>query len=241
MERKSTKIMMVSRDYNKDDFYSHFKQVISLAEQHKVDTVLFPGWAYDRNKRPITYDEIFGKTSSINNLLIEIADIENEKDMETLFFSRNMAGPQVINQRFSKSSDSDDKKKIFINELPNRIFGNVACIVCGELGVLYFSRNKNKMLDKFNLNKQLEENNSNVILNYWHSYGRRYESNLKRKYLSQNKKTLISVWNQYFYDREPKIPWCVFHNGQNTTENINELPTPFNDRPDIRVGIYEAN
>jgi hypothetical protein len=51
-------------------------------------------------------------------------------------------------------------------------------------------------------------------------------------------RTVISVWNQG-RGKESAIPWTVFHDGVERTEVVRELPEPFSDRPDIRIGVLD--
>lgn len=233
------KIMLISRSYDGGEIYSHLQQIIQLANDNSTDTVMFAGWAYDRKHPVPTHETMFNRGGTVNHILIEMADTINDSDMETLFFSRNEAGPRVINQRFGYSSDSGEKKEAFNNELQDRVIDDTACIVCGEISSLIYSRKQEMIIDDYEINDKLAEANVKVILNYWHSYGRRYEINKKRQHLSLNGRTLLSVWNLGCFDREAKLPWAVFTDGQNKTHEVQEVSTPFSDRPDIRIGIYQ--
>ena len=61
---------------------------------------------------------------------------------------------------------------------------------------------------------------------------------MKRKHYSLGGRTVISVWNQG-RGREASLPWTVFHDGMERTEAVRELPRPFTDRPDIRIGVID--
>jgi hypothetical protein len=49
---------------------------------------------------------------------------------------------------------------------------------------------------------------------------------------------VISVWNQG-RGREADLPWTVFHDGMERTNAVQELPKPFSDRTDIRIGVLD--
>ncbi|MGO8938358.1 MAG: hypothetical protein ACLQLO_14970 [Mycobacterium sp.] len=51
-------------------------------------------------------------------------------------------------------------------------------------------------------------------------------------------RTVISVWNQG-RGKEAPVPWTVFHDGMERTTAVRELPKPFSDRPDIRIGVLD--
>jgi hypothetical protein len=67
---------------------------------------------------------------------------------------------------------------------------------------------------------------------------RRPEMKMKRCNYSLGRRTVISVWNQGKGKGE-FLPWTVFHHGMGRTEAVRELPTPFSDRPDIRIGVLD--
>jgi hypothetical protein len=63
----------------------------------------------------------------------------------------------------------------------------------------------------------------------------------KRKFLSRNR-MFVSVWNEGKKKDSLNGPWMVCRNGENvTTAMVKELKKPFADRPDIRIGIVQAN
>jgi hypothetical protein len=35
------------------------------------------------------------------------------------------------------------------------------------------------------------------------------------------------------------MPWTVFHDGEERTDRVQELESPFGERPDIRIGVLE--
>jgi hypothetical protein len=56
-------------------------------------------------------------------------------------------------------------------------------------------------------------------------------------------RTVISVWNKGRPERkggnEADLPWTVFHDGIKRANAVRELPRPFSDRPDIRIGVVD--
>jgi hypothetical protein len=69
---------------------------------------------------------------------------------------------------------------------------------------------------------------------------RRYEMREKRRYYSLAGRTVISVWNQG-KGQESHRPWTIFHDGEEATFEVRELPSPIRERPDIRIGIVDLS
>jgi len=66
----------------------------------------------------------------------------------------------------------------------------------------------------------------------------RHEMKKKRRFYSRSARTVISVWNKG-KGKESWLPWTVFHDGEERTDRVQELDTPFADRPDIRIGVLD--
>ena len=113
-------------------------------------------------------------------------------------------------------------------------------MLCGETNIASTQRGTEEFDDPYDFVGQLQRMGIRLILNPIHDYMRRYEMRLKRRHFSMNGITVISVWNQG-KGRESKLPWTVFRNGEETTDSVRELATPFADRPDIRIGIVELD
>jgi hypothetical protein len=60
----------------------------------------------------------------------------------------------------------------------------------------------------------------------------------KRRHYSLGGRTVVSVWNQG-KGKESSLPWTVFHDGEDRTEFVQELPRAFSERLDIRIGIVD--
>jgi hypothetical protein len=57
---------------------------------------------------------------------------------------------------------------------------------------------------------------------------------------SSSGRAAVSVWNQGRWRTEPN-PWLVFHDGVEREEMIEEIPQPFPDRPDLRIGFVDIS
>lgn len=62
----------------------------------------------------------------------------------------------------------------------------------------------------------------------------------KRRYYSLGGRTVISVWNKG-KGKEARLPWTVFHDGEERTADVTELDPPFNDRLDIQIGVLDIS
>jgi len=87
------------------------------------------------------------------------------------------------------------------------------------------------------------EKNIGLILNPIHDY-MTPRMLKKRLNYSLDRRTVISVWNQGRPERKGKgseapLPWTVYHDGNKRTNAVQELPRPFSNRPDIRIGVLD--
>jgi hypothetical protein len=99
-------------------------------------------------------------------------------------------------------------------------------------------RGSDEFYDPFNFADRLRQLNVRLVLNPIHDYMRRYEMREKRRYYSLGGRTVVSVWNQG-KGKEAHLPWTVFRDGAERTDAVRELPRPFADRPDIRIGVLD--
>jgi hypothetical protein len=89
----------------------------------------------------------------------------------------------------------------------------------------------------------LRDKNIGPILNPIHDY-MTPRMLKKRLNYSLDGRTVISVWNQGRPESKGKgseapLPWTVYHDGNKRTNAVQELPRPFSDRPDIRIGVLD--
>lgn len=95
------------------------------------------------------------------------------------------------------------------------------------------------MADPFGIRTWLDGRGTDVILNPVHDY-MAWKMWRKRKYLSEGR-WMVSVWNQGKGVDSPAGPWMACHKGSIRTERVKEIPRPFLDRPDIRIGILSLD
>ena len=140
-------------------------------------------------------------------------------------------------QRFARSSQPASSKRAFMNDLPNRRVADGLLVLCGESNIASMVQHSD-FTDPFGFTDRLREMNIGPILNPIHDWMRRSEMKKKRRGYSVGGRTVISVWNQGRRGEELP-PWTVFHDGRNRTTDVRALPTPFSDRPDIRIGVLD--
>jgi hypothetical protein len=125
------------------------------------------------------------------------------------------------------------------NELPKRILGNCCVLLCGETNGVKYSRADKKIHDKFELRKSIPQD-VNVILNPIHDRMTRFEMELKRKFLSENQRYVISVWNRGKQDKDGKVrdgnspAWTVYYNRKKI--EIEKIDHPISD---VEIGILD--
>jgi len=145
----------------------------------------------------------------------------------------------LAHQRFATSSSPSRDKQKFLDDLPSRQIGTALLVICGETNIASLVRGSDEFYDPFGFADRLRDLKTCLVLNPIHDYMRRYEMREKRRFYSQDGRTVVSVWNQG-KGKEAWLPWTVFHDGEERTDPVTELETPFEERPDIRIGIIDV-
>lgn len=131
--------------------------------------------------------------------------------------------------------DIDDFVK---NKIPKRILGNSCVLLCGETNGVKYSKKDKKIHDNFKLRATIPKN-VNIVLNPIHDRMTRFEMKLKKQFLSENGRWVISVWNKGKQDKNGKVKdgngpaWTVFHNGKE--KELERMPNDIG----IEVGILD--
>ena len=133
--------------------------------------------------------------------------------------------------------------KPFINEVKNyRIFNHCTVLLCGEINVVKYSPAEKKIVDKYSFMKVIPKS-VKIILNPSHDRMTRFEMKLKRKYLSRNKRWVISVWNKGKEDINGNVhdgnnpAWAVFYNGDDFTDKVDKITYSFSSKSNVEIGI----
>jgi hypothetical protein len=239
------KVAVVSHDYNLADshglydYSEHFSRINKLCDEQGCDTILYALFTWDKDSEVArTHSAIFDGLIHVHRVVLELwQEPGNPKYVEV--WQRDERAPAIVYQRFAASSDPDAYKQEFVADFPKRQFADSLLVVCGETNIASLVRATGEFNDPYRFADRLREISVRVILNPIHDYMRRYEMREKRRHYSLGGRTVISVWNRG-KGKESALPWTVFHDGEERTEAVRELPTPFPDRPDIRIGIVEV-
>jgi hypothetical protein len=222
-------IGIVSRDYTHKyanglrDFSSVFNKVLWFLDDEGCDTVLFSPWSIDTRKSCSPPASL----CHIKAVLYETFE-EGKKRRGKNFLVFHRAGRKwhrhVLGGRgygfASLKSLPKWKVKKFVQEVEqHRILGNCCVLICGESNGVPYHQDTGNVRDDFGLRRSLGRD-VNVVLNPVHDWMSRFEMKLKREFLSQSGRWVISVWNKGKRGTNRKLrdakgdPWTVFHDGK---------------------------
>jgi hypothetical protein len=237
-------IALVSHDYNvtdgagRDDYSEHFDRINRVCDRAGCDTILYSLYTWDRRSPvPRTAASMFAGLARVHRIVLELYDPPYRYDHVEVW-RRGHDAPLVATQRFATSTAPRRQKQAFLDDLPARQTGDAVLVLCGESNIASLVRGADEFHDPFGFADRLTEMGVRVVLNPIHDYMRRYEMRGKRRYYSLGGRTVVSVWNRGA-GKEARLPWTVFHDGEEYTAAVRELDTPFDDRPDIRIGVLD--
>jgi len=254
------KVAVISHDYNtadgrgRYDYSEHFVPINRLCDEQGGDTILYAPYTLDRDSPVVVnHDVIFGELDSVQRVVFEVGTVRapgrdknnDGEEVMTYVWSRAWQAPLEVTQFFALSKDSKKKKMQFINDLLRRRFANAVVVSCGESNIATMAGHEHFTDVEFRFNDTLAELNINLVLNPVHDWMQRREMKEKRRGYSRDGRTVISVWNKGISDWnnsnqiEDGLPWTVHHDDEERTEAVRELPNPFSDRGDIRIGILD--
>ncbi|MGO9151716.1 hypothetical protein [Mycobacterium sp.] len=238
------KVALVSHNYNVADdrglydYSEHFARINKLCDEQGCDTILYALFTWDQDSLVVrNHDAIFGGLDHTQRVILEVGQRGPKGIDHSEVWFRGKQDPLVARQHFAKSSDRVADKRAFMNDLPARHVADGLLVMCGETNIASMLRHSD-FNDPLRFTNRLEEMKVRVILNPIHDYMTRYEMRKKRCRYSFGGRTVISVWNQG-RGREASLPWTVFYDGMERTKAVGELPRPFSDRPDIRIGVLD--
>jgi hypothetical protein len=241
------KVALVSHDYNVTDsrglydYSEHFARINKLCDEQGCDTILYALYTWDRDSAVArNHDAIFGGLSHVRRVVLEVGQPALESYDHVEVWLRGQQAPVLARQRFATSSSPDASKREFMSDLPARRVTNAVLVICGETNIASTVRGSDGFYDPYGFADRLREMNVGLVLNPVHDYMTRHEMRKKRRHYSFGGRAVISVWNQG-RGKESNLPWTVFHDGVERTDAVRELPRPFIDRPDIRVGTVDLS
>ncbi len=255
---KISKLGIVSHDYRYEekngfrDFSYAFGQILKCLDDKGCDSVLFSLYTLVNRK---TFDEkqYLKSLKNIRSVFIEEFE-DNGKDRNVIryvVYNKIQTGwsDYELSQKFgtleyTKSFEENIIKPFNKEVKEQRIFGNYTVLLCGESNIVKYSKTLKAIEDKFNFLDSIPSN-VKIILNPIHDRMTRFEMKLKRKYLSENGRWFVSVWNKGKQDKNGKVkdgkkpPWTVFYNGNNiSVEAINSCS--ISSQSNIEIGILDT-
>ncbi len=257
---KAQKIGLVTRDYRHKfdngcrDFSHLFAKVLQVLDEAGCDTVVFSPYSIDPRKG-YDYSDVVKKLNlnCVKAIVLEEfhdsprAKIRREAQDVCIYYSTPNGWLEYrFKQKFGsltgrKESEIRDYVKA---ELPNRVMGNFCILVCGETNGVKYSQTTKGVEDEFGLRGKIPHK-AKIILNPVHDRMSRFEMSLKRKFLSEEGRYVISLWNkgkefgEQKKTRDGKKPaWMVCHDGADVTDRVKKIET-VEDLDKLEIGIVQ--
>lgn len=242
------RIGLVSRDY-RNRFPNHYRdfsfrlaEVLNFLDSERCDSILFSLYGIV-SRQDIVVQNVLASLKNVRAVFLEEFEDGRKRQVKRfVVHHRSVDGwrEYEIHQKFGSLTDRPDLEKFVEAELPKRSLGNCCVLLCGESNGVKYSRDRRRVEDTFGLRAKIPKSVT-VIINPVHDRMTRFEMNLKRKFLSEDDRWVISVWNKGKTDREGKTrdgqapAWSIFRNGR---------PTPVSPIPQdmgLEVGILDLD
>jgi hypothetical protein len=257
----ASKIGLVSRDYNEGDFSTAFEKILNLLDEEGCDTALFSLYTIlEKNKTEVLESLERLNPNKLANIFIEYYVLKGEERSASInvVYSKQEKGWQQYSyeQGFGRISEKPkpDISKYVADFPTKRIMGNLTVVLCGETNIVKLNRKKEttpeQIEDVYEFLKVVPK--KQIILNPIHDRMTRYEMKRKRKFLSEDGRWVLSVWNKgkrVGKSQQPRDgknpPWTVFHDGCEITEtstpfNVKKLYPDFGCLQKIEIGIIDT-
>jgi hypothetical protein len=212
---------------------SHIAKILDTCNTEGCDTIMFSPWTV----KTITHGVLFPRSTNHSSVILGVRSQSNGELVQIWVRSRRF--PLEVCQVFVKSSDSDRAKIEFVRQLPSRVSGDAALIVCGESNIVRIPRGSKSAQDRFDVLQKLKKAKVRIVLNPVHTYMRRPEMALKRCALSKGR-YVVSLWNRGFVrGSESRRPWQIFHNQKDVTGRIRTVVNPIGQKFPLQIGVYD--
>lgn len=246
------RIGIVSHDYTiedkngKKDFSFSFSDILSFIDKMKCDSLLFSLYTIDTSNEKFEYLNHLQNFKYLKCIFFEEFGSHKNSRYYIYFNSNSTWKHFELKQKFSTLQKINDAQiKTFMDEVKSvRNFGNFSILLCGESNIVKYSMERKQVDDKYSYLTQLT-NTVEIILNPIHDKMTRFEMRLKRKFLSQNEKLVISVWNKGKKDKNGRIrdgsgpPWNIFYCGRE--HHIQQIPHQIHSATGIEIGIVDLS
>lgn len=238
---------IVSRDYRKKfpngyrDFSFALPKILEFLDNQRCDAAIFSLFSIIP-RSDFNIMKVLAPLRHLRAVFVEeFTDERSRKAKRFLIYYRlnNDWHIYALRQKFGSVTGISPSCIIdFVaNEMPRRNIGNCCVLLCGESNGVKYSREHNNIEDKFGLRENIPKDVS-IVLNPIHDRMFRPEMPLKRKFLSQNGRWTISVWNKgKIVNRKTRDgknpPWQIFHDG--VKHVVASLPNEFG----VEIGILD--
>lgn len=226
------RVGIVARDYNArfDNGYRDFShvlpEVLALLDEKGCDTALFSLYSIIPRKG-------YGILPTLPDFAnLKMICLEEFRDCRTgrkaghnVVYWRSVDGWEEFRflQAFGRvnwQTQRRDIENFAQKRIPKRIFGSCCILVCGESNGVPYDRSGSKNIhDPCGVRAAIPPH-VQVVLNPVHDRMSRFEMKLKRRFLSEGGRWVISVWNRGKLDKNGRTrdgdspPWTVFYDGE---------------------------
>lgn len=224
-----SKLGIVSRDYWQEfqngfrDFSYFMPEILGILDREGCDAVLFSLFSIVPRDKYDVIDSLNGLKDLKAILLEEFQDGEKRhaEKYNIYYKEKNRWECYSFTQKFGSLAKAKPSGVYdFVNaELEKRVIGNGCVLLCGETNGVKYSKNEKKVVDAFGLDKSIKSC-VRIILNPIHDRMTRFEMKLKRAFLSEKNRWVVSVWNKGKKDKNgkikdgPKPAWTIYCNGK---------------------------
>lgn len=248
---------IVSHDYrckeknNYRDFSDTFVPILSFLDNKNCDSVLFSLFTIIQ-REDFDIIQILNNFNNLTNIkavfIEEYHEDGNERTAgDYVIYSKeiNKWKEYRITQKFGTLQYTKKFRNTIIEPFKEeiksqRLLGNFTVLLCGETNIVKYSKESKKINDEFKFVNILPPK-TEVILNPIHDRMTRFEIKLKRKFLSEHNRWVVSVWNKGKADKNGKIrdgkkpAWAVYHNGKE--KDIESIEHKIPNKTNIEIGL----
>lgn len=240
------KLGIVSRDYTTvfgngcRDFSHSMLDVLAFLDEQGCDAVLFSLYSVDVTSRFSVLEVLKAATLRVIKVVLLEEFIDSEPRIAgrfVVYYSEDRKWKEYeFRQSFGTTIGMKrDRIDAFVKqEVPKRILGNSAVLLCGETNIVKYSKKIDQQIhDDYGVLDQIP-NSVKVILNPIHDRMTRFEMKLKREFLSKNNRVVISVWNKGRPRDGANPAWTVYKDGKSVDI------TPMSNGFGLEIGIVDC-